>query len=358
MALTSIDISNLRNITKATLHCHPSLNVVVGGNGSGKTSLLEAIYLLGRGRSFRTSFNKTVIQSGREKIIVVGKTVDQQAQTIGIQIAEEGLSAKTNGHYLTKSSQLALILPLLMISPDADKLIQGTPKQRRRFIDWGLFHVEQSYLSHWKRYNRVLTQRNALLKRGAHSEVTSWDGQLVEYGTELTLYRQKYCSALRELFLYYIERLTNNLTVDLSYRPGWASDETFEQALGSAIERDSRTGFTQKGPHRADLYITSEGKKAVNFLSGGQMKLAACALILAQARLLNQKLDRKGILLVDDLPAELDAEHRTNFLTLLSELGSQLFITTTERALLPLESFADYSLFHVEHGQISAIKKT
>ncbi len=358
MPLISVDISNLRNIDKAILNCHSSLNVIIGCNGSGKTSLLEAIYMLGRGRSFRTTSNRTIIQAGKNEIVVVGKTADKASQIVGIQITDRKLNAKTNGQYLTKSSQLALILPLLMISPDADKLILGSPRQRRRFIDWGLFHVEHGYLPHWKRYNRVLTQRNSLLRQGIQKEVRYWDEQLLEYGESLTTSRLEYCSSLENLFKKYIGRLTEGLDLDLSYRPGWSSDETFNQALISSFDRDIKLGSTQKGPHRADIYITANGKRATNYLSGGQQKLAACALILAQAKLLNQRLEDPGILLVDDLPAELDLNHRKNFIGLLGELGSQLFITTTEVNLLPLEEFSDYCVFHVEHGQVSAIKKT
>ncbi len=358
MPLTSLDISNLRNIEKTVLHCHSSLNVIVGANGSGKTSLLEAIYLLGRGRSFRTSSHHSIIQNGQKEIFIVGKTTEQSAQFIGIHISDGNLKAKANGQYLSKSSQLALILPLLMISPDADKLILGSPKQRRRFIDWGLFHVEQGYLTQWKRYNRVLTQRNTLLRQGACEETRHWDEQLITHANKLTQARMEYCIALEEIFQAYLALLTSGLQLDLSYRPGWSADETFSTALSRGLERDIKSGFTQKGPHRADLYITTHNRKAASYLSGGQQKLAACALILAQAKLLNERLGNTGVLLVDDLPAELDLNHRQNFLALLRELGSQLFVTTTEESLLPLDSFPNYSVFHVEHGQVSAIKKT
>ncbi len=358
MPLTSINISNVRNIDEAIFDCHPTLNIIVGRNGSGKTSLLEGIYMLGRGRSFRTSFKKTIIQKNRQNIFVVGKTNHKHPQTIAIQLSEKGLIAKAKGEQLTKSSQLALILPLLMISPDADKLIEGGPKQRRRFIDWGLFHVEHSYLSLWKRYNRALIQRNTVLKRGAKAEIKSWDEQLIEYGMALTAHRRQYCQDLEKLFLSYLPHLTDNLNLGLHYRPGWLNEESLREALFNSFQGDSKVGFTQKGPHRADLCILLDGKIAVNFLSGGQQKLVACALILAQAKLLNQRLNDRGILLVDDLPAELDPIHRESFLTLLNKIGSQLFVTTTEASLLPLDSFPSYTMFHVEHGKLSVIKKT
>ena len=358
MSLNLIDISNLRNIEKASMEAHPDLNVIVGPNGSGKTSFLEAIYILGRGRSFRASTSKKVIKEDKSSLTIVAKIGEKNIHTLGLQITGKGFRAKRDGEYVKKTSELALTLPLLLISPDADKLIQGSPRQRRRFLDWGLFHVEHEYLSYWKKYNRVLIQRNTLLKKGGLNNIETWNRQLLSIGGTLTQYRLVYTTALRELFQRYSNVLTNELALDLKYQPGWGGDETFESSLLKSIDRDIKTGYTQKGPHRADIGITSAGRKADNYLSGGQQKLAACALILAQAKLLSEKLKHRGLLLVDDLPAELDARHRKQFLHLLSNINSQIFITTTDLGLLTLESFSGYNVFHVEHGQISVFKKT
>ena len=354
MSLTHLIVSNVRNIQYVDIEFHQGVNLFFGPNGSGKTSLLEAIYLLSRGRSFKTASSRKIIRHGQQALTVVGHTTNSSGNTIGIEISSQGFRAKVDGEKLHKASQLAELLPLLLITPNANKLILGSPRQRRSFIDWGLFHVKQGYLDSWQKYNRVLTQRNALLKRSASLDVETWTLQLIPHGEYVTNARQWFIQQLEPYFKNYCAALLDDeVDLSLKYRPGWSGIEKFGDALEKSLSRDLQTRFTQNGPHRADIRIIDNKLGDVApLLSGGQSKLVASALVLAQAELLSKSSANGMVLLVDDLPAELDQYHRSKFLNCLAELNCQLFITTTSIDLIDNQNLLDRSLFHVEQGKI------
>jgi len=195
-------------------------------------------------------------------------------------------------------------------------LIKGSPRQRRRFLDWGLFHVEQRFLDLWQRYNRVLGQRNAALRQG-WTALAPWNLQLVRVAEELDLQRREYASQLATAAQACFKELVGLERIEFRYQSGWSKEQNFTEALNSHIESDIKAGFTQRGPHRADLMMEVDGRPAAEYLSGGQQKLAACALFLAQARLYSSRLNEPCILLVDDLAAELDSDHRKTLLDIL-----------------------------------------
>lgn len=354
MSLSKLHISDLRNISNCAFEFSPQFNVITGANGSGKTSILEAIYLMGRGKSFRSTYSRKLVKNGQSSLTVFGMTSDPVLgeKRIGIQISEGKLTSKVNGEFLTKSSKLASLLPLLLINPDADKLIKGSPRLRRSFLDWGLFHVEQSFLSIWQRYSRVLLQRNAQLRTGKDGN-SYWDQQLIEAAEALHAKRVSYAKDLAEVAKFHFQKLVGIESVSFRYSSGWPKGMLFADALAEKVESDAKAGFTQRGPHRADLVMFTEEKKACDYLSGGQQKLAACALILAQAKIFIDKVEKPCLLLVDDLPAELDTKHRKTLIDLLADTGCQLFITTTDAELLELSSYENVSMFHVEHGAVS-----
>lgn len=358
MALSLLSIYNLRNIQAATLEPSTRLNLIIGPNGSGKSSLLEGIYLLGRGKSFRSAYSRKIVRHNQADLTVFGKTVSPGGEThsLGIQIKEGRFRAKIDGKYEQKSSILASLLPLLLISPDADKLIKGSPRQRRRFIDWGLFHVEQEFLAVWQRYNRILQQRNALLRQRNSTILQSWDGQLIDAAIKLDQFRRDYVTALVQQTQGFLSQLLEIEPVEFRYQAGWPSAEEYQAALIGNINSDIKAGFTQRGPHRADLIMRVGGRSAAEVLSGGQQKLAACALLLAQAAVFNQLRQENCIILVDDLPAELDSRHRQLLMDLLYSLGSQLFVTATSQSLLDVSHYSEKRLFHVKQGVFIAEK--
>ncbi len=356
MGLNLLSIHNLRNIESAKIEPSARLNILVGANGSGKTSVLEAIYLLGRGKSFRSAYSRRIVNYNHPSLTVFGKAETKSGlfNSLGIQISDGRFRAKLNGKFEQKSSTLASIIPLLFISPDGDKLIKGSPRQRRRFIDWGLFHVEHDFLFAWQRYNRVLLQRNAILRQKSAAMLVSWDEQLIEAALKLDHFRVNYVDKLTHLAQKFMQQLLGIENVEFSYQSGWRRGEAFKNALKASIESDIRLGFTQKGPHRADLVMKIDGRAAAEYLSGGQQKLAACSLLLAQASVFNQCKQESCVILVDDLPSELDLQHRQLFMDLLYSIGGQVFVTATDSNLLQLTAYPENKTFHVERGGVIA----
>jgi len=354
MSLSLLSIHKLRNIQSTQIVPSPRLNLLLGANGSGKTSVLEAIYLLGRGKSFRSAYSRRIVSYNHPTLTVFGKAITKSgmSNTLGIQINDGQFRAKLNGKFEQKSSTLASAMPLLFISPDGDKLIKGSPRQRRRFIDWGLFHVEHDFLSVWQRYNRVLQQRNAILRQKSAAMLDSWDDQLIDAALKLDEFRRDYVENLTRLAVDFMQQLLGVGTVEFNYQPGWRRGKDFKETLKANVDSDIRMGFTQKGPHRADLVLQIDGRSAAEYLSGGQQKLAACSLLLAQASVFNRYKQEACVILVDDLPSELDLQHRRLFMDLLYSIGGQVFVTATDSSLLQLSAYTEKKKFHVEHGSV------
>lgn len=351
MGLSSLTIKNLRNLSEIVLEPGSRLNIIFGANGSGKSSILEAIYLLGRGRSFRTLNLRKIVRRDSGSLTLFATS---QSDRLGVEITDSNFIAKHNGSFINKRSDLVQLLPLLFISPDGDRLISGSPRQRRRFLDWGLFHVEQRFLEVWQRYKGALAQRNAALRRPDHN-LEIWNRQLGGIGEELDRYRKSYCNELSKIMSDLLPELTSVDPLDFKYVSGWNTEFNLIDYLNNQTTSDISAGFTQRGPHRGDFVITQHGKLASEQLSGGQKKIVACALILAQTMLLNQRLGYGCILLVDDLAAELDSLHRNKFVDLLFRLNGQVFITATDLSLFDTTKYGDTKMFHVEHGNVSQI---
>jgi len=207
-------------------------------------------------------------------------------------------------------------------------MIEEGPNRRRRFLDWGVFHVKQSIVGHWQRYRQALKQRNAALKAGQPSAaVSAWDGDLVRYGELLTDARSQYVLLLAQ----HAEPIGRNLLgleLALSYRPGWARDLTFAEALQQSRTHDQASGSTQVGPHRAELGIRLNGQPVKDRISRGQQKLLAAALLIAQLKLFPEDAPLRPTLLLDDPAAELDDERLAGLIREVSGHSVQLIVTT------------------------------
>lgn len=358
MSLSSLHIKNLRNLAEVRIEPAPGLNIIHGANASGKTSLLEAIYLLGRAKSFRSSHLHIIEGQGKGGFMVFGEVTGEMAQPQPLGIHYEGgkIHMRAAGQTLTQTAELVTRLPLLLITPDSHKILTLGPRQRRRFIDWGVFHVEHDFMPVYRRYCRALRQRNASLRapgRFVSGEV--WDNELHEAAGQIDRFRRDYLQQFLPLLTHFVEKLLPaHGSVSLRYLPGWAQDMTFREALARSLERDRLQGYTHKGPHRADVVIEAEGKPVQEHASGGQQKLLMCALYLAQATLFKVRTQRQCIILLDDLPAELDTEHRRKLMALLYEIGAQVMVTTTDKGLLQIPEGAAVKMFHVEQGVVAA----
>ena len=360
--LTHLDIYRIRNIGQATLSGLQRFNLITGANGSGKTSILEAIYLLGLGRSFRSTNVRPVITRGEDNCVVSGQITleDGSERRLGIQRdSRGGVTAKADGACLEAVAQLAQTLPLQLIDPESFGLLSGGPKARRRFMDWGVFHVEHGFLVHWQRLQKALRQRNSVLRHGRMTdrELAPWTRELVAAATVVDESRRRYLDVFLPVFEELLAKLFPGHGVKVSYYPGW--DNTFEYAevLDRGLERDSAEGYTHQGPQRADLRLRAGSGAASDILSRGQQKMLVCTLKIAQGLLLARAVDRHCVYLVDDLPAELDQDHREAVIKALDEVGAQVIFTAVEegsiRPLLgPFEK--EVTMFHVEHGQLSA----
>jgi DNA replication and repair protein RecF len=328
MALGQVQVTDFRSLHSATLQLDPSFTLISGPNASGKTSVLEAIYLLGRGRSFRTRRLEHLIRHGAERFVVFGE-VDALSRRVplGVEGSAEGVRARIAGERPSSLAELALALPVQIIDPEVHRLIEEGPGQRRRFLDWGVFHVEQSFVSDWQRYQQVLRQRNAALKaRQARSVVSAWDGELIQYGGRLTEARIRYVEMLAAAATPIAQHLLG-LTLSLSYRAGWAKERSLAEALDLSWGHDQESGATQVGPHRAELAIRLDGAAVKDRISRGQQKLLAACLLIGQVKLFPQA-GVQPTLLLDDPAAELDDQRLGNLIKEISRHAVQLVVTT------------------------------
>jgi len=360
MSLTRVTVTAVRNLQPVTLSPSPRINILHGANGSGKTSLLEAIHLLGLARSFRSTRLAPVIQHEQLACTVFGQVELAQGgqSSLGISRDRQGeLQIRIDGENVRSAAQLAETLPLQLINPDSFRLLEGAPKIRRQFLDWGVFHVEPRFLPAWQRLQKALRQRNSWLRHGTLDAASqaAWDRELGLASDEIDGYRRSYIQALKPVF----ERILNELVelpgLSLSYYRGWDKERELSEVLAASLPRDQQLGHTQAGPQRADLRLRLGAHNAAEILSRGQQKLVVCALKIAQGHLVNRAKRGQCIYLVDDLPSELDEHHRRALCRLLEDLHCQVFITCVDHELLREGWRTDtpVAMFHVEHGRIT-----
>ena len=352
MPLAELRIENLRCVESAVLEFSPELNLIAGENGAGKTSILEAIFLLGRGRSFRTRSSERLIRHHQPRLTVFGRTDDSPPKQAGIEVATDGgTRARINGESAASLLELSGVLPVQAIDPEIHKLVDQGPERRRRWLDWLVFHVEPTFGAHWARYNRALKQRNAAL-RGGTGDVLAWDTELVRNGTAITEARQRTLSRLVPCLEQSFNRF-GGLGVSVGFMTGWLAGTALEDALKSHLERDRTRGTTTAGPHRADVTLRRDQRVARETLSRGQQKLTAIAMIVSQLRLLQDELNLRAVLLLDDPAAELDAKNLQRLFDELAALRCQMIATslTQETALFQ----APKATFHVEQGRVNRL---
>ncbi|MFQ5487115.1 MAG: DNA replication/repair protein RecF [Gammaproteobacteria bacterium] len=358
MRLKRLVLQQLRNLAPLEMEPDPGINLFYGDNASGKTSLLEAIYILSRGKSFRTHSLGNVVQKGGAGFTLFGQLAGSEQSTLplGVELHQQRLKMRAKGETVRKASQLAGYLPVVIIHQESHRLLTEGPKFRRQFMDWGLFHVEQSFHPAWRRYTRALSQRNSSLQhRASAGDIQVWDKELDEMARLIHGLRNAFLEDLEPVFQHYIEQLLPQLgTLSMAYQPGWAVEKPLLEVLAEGLTQDRARGYTCRGPHRADLVMKIDGVPLRERVSRGQQKLLVCALYLAQASAYNQRSGNACILLVDDVAAELDRHHRNQFLALLRKLDVQVFLTATE-PLTELETEMVQKRFHVEHGAVDVV---
>jgi len=331
MVLVDLLVEDLRCIERLELALHPGLNLIAGANGAGKTSVLESIFLLGRGRSFRTRSSERLIRQGAERLIVFGRT-DRHA--IGVEVqrgAGQGTAAtraKVDGEFVQALTDLTGNFPVQIIDPGIQQLVDGGATGRRRWLDWSVFHVEPQFGAHWTRYARALKQRNAALRAGAGTDALQpWDRELVAAGVPMAQARAAHFAALEPVWEE-AQRALLGFPVGATWTAGWDRERSLEDALAAGTAQDVSRGTTGVGPHRADLRLRMGTRAAREVLSRGQQKLLALSMVLAQLELLRSTLQIRPTLLIDDPAAELDNFRLGAVIERIRALETQLVVTT------------------------------
>lgn len=356
MRLTRLDIRDVRCLREMRWAPAPGLNLLLGANGAGKTSVLEAVHVLGYARSFRGRIGDGLIRSGAAALELYAEWEDSKGsppRRAGLRHGGQAWQGKLDGENVALLGDLCAALAVIAFEPGSHALMQGPADGRRRYLDWGLFHVEQDFLAIWRAYSRALKQRNRLLKlQGAASELDAWEQELAQTGEALNRRRAAYLQRLQPFVSEVAQELTPELGhAELVFSPGWKqADYPLRDGLLLARERDLAAGFTSVGPHRADWRMRHAQRPADEALSRGQAKLSALACLLGQARDFAAQRGHWPLLMLDDLPSELDPEHQQRLLQWLRQSGAQVILTGTQ---LPAgASASDFALFHVEQGQL------
>jgi DNA replication and repair protein RecF len=357
VALSSLQIADLRVIERLAFEPGGGINLIVGENGAGKTSVLEAIYLLGRGQTFRHRDAGPMIRSGADQTLVLAEVFDAlrgRAIRMGLRRGNREFACRIDGADVNRRSELSVALPLQFIGSQPQLVLDLGPEVRRRFLDMAVFHVEHSYLGALTEYQRCLRQRNAAIRSGAlDASVSAWDRPFAEAALEIDARRRSILDGLLHRIHDLLQNWDCGFSVTIKYRQGWRDDgQSLLEQLRLKLESDRRQGFTGPGPHRAELEISSGGGLAAKRLSRGQQKLLVFALNLALIDCVTEARGKAPILLIDDLAAELDQVNKKRLLTELDRRGLQVFITMIDESSLPLNTPGDYSMFHVKHGRL------
>ena len=333
------------------LDLHPKYNLLYGENASGKTSVLEAVSYLGRGRSFRNTPSSGIVRKDTENFLVFGKTNTQNKETsIGAINGKDGFGSSINGDHEQGLEGLAKALPLQLIDPNIHNLIDGPPEERRRFIDWAVFHVEPQYLRAWRAYKRALKQRNTILKNSPTSQkLENWNKSLSEHGELVNKMRLGVFEVLEPI----ISEISTDFLggcVGFDYEPGWSGGESLYNSLQRNQNRDIQLKSTQTGPHRANISISYESGSAKTKISRGQQKLLACAMVLASIELVQAHTERPLLLLLDDPTAELDTRSTKKLMDQIISMDTQIIATS----ILPNKQLFqdDAHLFRVKQGKV------
>ena len=351
MGLASLVVEDLRCLRDVRIEPASGVNLISGPNASGKTSLLEAIFFLGRGRTFRAPRRQAAIREGADRLRVVGRLAGKEV--IGVEVTPEDFHARARGQAVASLADLATLLPVQLVDPEIHRLVQEGPGERRRYLDWATFHVKHGFLPAWRDYQRALRQRNAALRSGlSGASIGAWDDRLVETGEAIDRMREEVVTLLAKPVADAGRRFLD-AEITLRYRPGHAADQGLLEALHAGLDRDRRAGLTQVGPHRADLVVGIGEHRARGWVSRGQQKLVAAALVLGQAAVLAPLWQGRGVLLVDDPAAELDAGRFGALLGYIRDLPFQVFMTALGAEALDVAR--PDRVFHVEQGNVHAV---
>ncbi len=357
MRLTRLTISGIRCLQQVELTPCAGVNLLLGGNGAGKTSVLEGLYVLGSGKSFRFGGFDALIAHGARQLQVSAELQHVAGvDRVGFERSRSGWRAVRNGERVNELAELAVLVPVVCFSPESHGLIAGGSEVRRRFFDWIVFHVEPEFKDAYRRYARLLTQRNALLKQSPDPVLlSSWTHQLAEAGEVLAELRSRVFPEFAWAMGATLSELLGEMGANrVSYRRGWRDGMSLLERLQMLESRERALGYSLAGPHRGDWLVEFDGHEVREHGSRGQQKLVALASVMVAARLYRDRRGYAPIVALDDLASELDVEHQRRALIECSALGAQLWVTGTHQPAAFLGWPGETCTFHVEQGRVVA----
>ncbi len=327
MYLKKLSLFNFRCFAQAEFRFDAQLTWIQGANGTGKSALLEAIYLLSRGKSFRTPHLEDVHHQGQAHTAIAAY-IEPLGQ-LGWGQHKKTTQLKINQALAGNQNQISRLFPLLLIAPDQNRWLIGQPQARRSLLDWSLYYLNPDFYPQWHSYRKALAQRNQALKaKWPLDALSAWDESLIQSAQAITQMRhhqsQQLEKTLQQLGMLWDEPLLKN--IHLSYEPGWAHKYHYEEALAASLSQDQLKGYTHVGPHRGDLQIYIEDISWHKRLSRGQQKRLSTSLYLAQAHAFAD--DRKPLILIDDFGAELDKDNQQKLHQWLQAYPGQSLLTT------------------------------
>lgn len=374
MALVRLQTQNFRNLASTELVFSPSVNLVYGQNGSGKSSVLEAIGYLGLGRSFRVNRHEAVVRHGADELTVFGEIAGMHASDvagarplsperhkIGIarHLGNKETRLRVDGEKVRSLSSVARHLAVSVIDPGTFDIISGGPGKRRQFLDWSVFHVEHGFSVLWQQFQRCVSQRNKILRNGRLDEalLSIWDRQYVALAEQVNEARKGVFDRFHPLLESLLDEVDVPWTEGLRFElfPGWDRKQSLNDVLLAHREQESKMGHTLYGPNRCDIRVKYQGRPVAETFSRGQQKTLVILMKIAQGQLLAAS-NKQCTFLLDDINAELDDQHRRMLAGKLRDLGSQVFITSIEPPrpdLLWRDPMPDFKMFHVEHGEFT-----
>ena len=356
MRICALTLEHYWNIQQAEFLPGPELTVICGPNGQGKTNLLEAVWLMTGAKSFRTARDAELIQRGQPFALLNGHTQSDEGVDSRIQLtvgaagsSRPGRCARRNGVDVGRASALAGTFTAVVFEPGHLNLVKGGPEVRRRFLDAALCQLYPGYLTTWRRYNRLLTQKNALLKHyhrtpGASEMLDAFDADLARQGQELTARRAEYMGRLVPFTQHnYAQISRNSEELAIRFLPS-SGPQGLAARLLEARSADLRAGYSTVGPHREDFEILLAGQPARLFASQGQQRSVVLSLKLAEASCAQQVTGEHPVMLLDDVLSELDATRQEYLLTRMQ--GKQTIVTA-----------CDSSLFHKTQGSMVCMEQ-
>ena len=351
MILDRLEVRNCRNLSEVVFEPSHSLNLIVGPNGAGKTSLLEAVHLLVRGKSFRRGGVDSVVQHGQANMDLAARWRGPNRMVVGRCLKERSVPIKLerDGKPLQSISEAALLVPILVLLPEMTELVFGSPVIRRQWLDWGVFHVKPQFAQEHRQYRHALSQRNAALRSRESTMIRLWTDRLAEAAEPVVESRREYMHSLRSYLQEWLAHMCTDFVVDVDIFNGFRGS-SIQKELEKQLPRDVELGITRYGPHRADIVIhvhrdAGPGRAANRTivsmeLSRGQGKAVACAMNLAQARHLKEH-RTVPVFLIDDIGSEFDPIHAERLVDALQEIGAQVLATTISATDFPMRKLLD-----------------